>query len=449
MKKLFTLVVITTMMLSCSNSDEIIPNSKKHPINISLSTQSRVTDSSYEDGDNIGLYVSNYNGGAPSILKTTGNHVDNAKFTNNSSIWVPDEQLFWKDETTATDFYAYYPYQEINDVNACLFAVLQNQSSLESLQSSFFLWGKVVEQMPTEAPIYIETKHLMSSLRIYLEFDESMTDEEKEIYNISDVTVYAKTSAKINIADGTVIANGYNNKIIPYDEGDCYRAIIVPQKNISVSICALGVTHTFDSDVTLQPNTLHNLTINITKDKLTTDITFGIGEWNENTEDNSGTIGIPNLKENIKFSDTLLKEILIDCEKDLDDNNDGEISYWEAATQRYIYIDPLEYSDVDFTSMSFAEFQYFTAVEISNYNFVGIYLDYIELPHTINHLYAYSFGDVRCVRFTSKIPPVIEDGAGDKLWTRGFDEISIEVPQESLNLYKEALPHYAERIRGY
>ena len=294
---IYSIALLSMCIAFTSCETEVEPSSERIPIRISLSSQSRATDDSFENGDKVGLYVSNYANGTPSTLKTTGNHVDNAMFTNNSSTWGSNEQLYWKDNTTSADFYAYYPYQaEISDVNECQFSVLENQSTIENLQASFFLWGKVEGQTPTESPISIETNHLMSSLRIYLEFDEAMTEEEKEIYNIRDIRISAKTNATINLADGTVTATGSKSKITPFDEVDCYRIILVPQENISISLYAYDTEYTLDSDITLQPNTHHKLTVSIQKDKLTAGVTFGIGEWNEDEENHSETIGIQNLK---------------------------------------------------------------------------------------------------------------------------------------------------------
>lgn len=424
---------------------EVETSSERIPIRISFTPQSRATDNAYENGDKVGLYVSNYSNSAPSTLKTTGNHVDNAMFTNNSSTWGSNEQLYWKDNTTSADFYAYYPYQaEISDVNECQFSVLENQSTIENLQASFFLWGKVEGQTPTESPISIETNHLMSSLRIYLEFDEAMTEEEKEIYNIRDIRISAKTNATINLADGTVTATGSKSKITPFDEVDCYRIILVPQENISISLYAYDTEYTLDSDITLQPNTHHKLTVSIQKDKLTAGVTFGIGEWNEDEENHSETIGIQNLKENIRFSSDLVKEQLIVQNSGLDNNGDGEISYQEAAS----YGTPkLEYFDND-SDVDFDEFQYFTSSKELEMTFLmctPIY--HITLPSSIETIGYYALGEAKCVRFTSTVPPTIADDANVE---NGLGAVyDIEVPKESVDLYKEALPFYADMIRGY
>ena len=196
----------------------------------------------------------------------------------------------------------------------------------------------------------------------------------------------------------------------------------------------------------MQSNTHHKLIVSIQRDKLTAGVTFGIGEWNEDEENHSGTIGIQNLKENIKFSSDLIKEQLIEQNNGLDANGDGEISYIEAAsygTPELLYIDN-EYG----SGIGFDEFKYFTSAKELHENFVGTNLSYITLPSSIETLGYVAFGETESIRFTSTVPPTVTDDA-NREYGLGIDIRSIEVPKESVDLYKKALPYYSEKISGY
>ena len=46
-------------------------------MNLSCGVSSRVTDTAYEEGDKVGVYVVNYNGNTAGTLSQSGNHVDN------------------------------------------------------------------------------------------------------------------------------------------------------------------------------------------------------------------------------------------------------------------------------------------------------------------------------------------------------------------------------------
>ena len=112
---------------ACSSSEnngdegEIDPPSPHAvPIKISTTMESvdgtRATDYGFEAGDRIGLFVVNHNAdGTPGTLQPVGNHVDNMRFTY-SGTWTPDEQIYWKDETTHADFYLYYPLHAVADI---------------------------------------------------------------------------------------------------------------------------------------------------------------------------------------------------------------------------------------------------------------------------------------------------------------------------------------------
>ena len=115
MKQFGILACSLLALAACSSgsSSDPIPStgqeSKKLPIHINTSVDTRVINNSFEEGDNIGLFVVNYNtDGSAATLKATGNHVDNMKFTYNGT-WTPVSPIYWKDNTTPADFYLYYP----------------------------------------------------------------------------------------------------------------------------------------------------------------------------------------------------------------------------------------------------------------------------------------------------------------------------------------------------
>ena len=89
MKKIFTLVALATALISCESITIEVsqPEEEKVPINIST-TLTRATDSAFETGDKVGIFVVN----EPNALATSGNHVDNMGFTY-STTWTPDTPI--------------------------------------------------------------------------------------------------------------------------------------------------------------------------------------------------------------------------------------------------------------------------------------------------------------------------------------------------------------------
>ena len=117
MKQKKNLAIVGSMLLAltaCSGgSSELDPTPKptpsaKVPINISTSI-TRATDLAFEAGDQIGLFVVNHQAdGSAATLQTTGNYIDNTKFTYDGT-WKAATPTYWKDNSTHADFYIYYP----------------------------------------------------------------------------------------------------------------------------------------------------------------------------------------------------------------------------------------------------------------------------------------------------------------------------------------------------
>ena len=109
MKQKKHLAIVGSMLLAltaCSGgSSELDPTPKptpaaKVPINISTSIQSRATDLAFEAGDQIGLFVVNHQAdGSAATLQTTGNYIDNTKFTYDRT-WKAETTTYWKDNST-------------------------------------------------------------------------------------------------------------------------------------------------------------------------------------------------------------------------------------------------------------------------------------------------------------------------------------------------------------
>ena len=104
------------------------PPAAKVPINISTSIQSRATDLAFEAGDQIGLFVVNHQAdGSAATLQTTGNYIDNTKFTYDGT-WKAATPTYWKDNSTPADFYIYYPYtSSISNIEAMPWTVNTDQ----------------------------------------------------------------------------------------------------------------------------------------------------------------------------------------------------------------------------------------------------------------------------------------------------------------------------------
>ena len=287
MKKLFTLMAAVAAMVSCSDNVENVPTTPETdrlPINIST-TLTRATDSAFEAGDKVGIFVVN----EPNALATSGNHVDNMGFTYTTT-WTPDTPIYWLDQTTKADFYCYYPYAEAANTAAHAFATKADQSSLANYKASEFLWGKTTGVAPTEEAVNITTNHTFSNALVILKPGDGFTKESLAAATKSVKICGVKTNATINLATGVATATGNATEVTPYLENGQYRALIVPQTTADGALIVVtvdGVDYTLSRSMTFKANKQHKFTV--TLNKVSNGVNVGIGSWETDEEDYGGS----------------------------------------------------------------------------------------------------------------------------------------------------------------
>lgn len=262
------------------------------PVLISLSLtvdapQVKATDNSFEEGDQIGLYVS-YDG----ELKSQGNYSDNRKYTFKSGVWTSESDLFWKDQESAADFYCYYPYAAPGNPLEYAFSVSANQSDLHSYKAADLLWGKCVGAVPSGGQVKIVTSHLMSNLLVYLKPGKGFTEEEFAAANKQLTVGNVKTDAVVNLSVGGISALGQPGTVTPYRDGDCYRLLLPPQE-VAADADLLAVTvgesiYTAKKEFSFQKGTRHKLTVTVDKTQSSLDI--AIEEWKIDETDHTATV---------------------------------------------------------------------------------------------------------------------------------------------------------------
>lgn len=296
MKHFILSLAALSCLVSCtSGDDEIIPSPPpdpdpvKIPINISMNGWTRVTDTDYESGDKVGIYVVNYQGSSAGALQSSGNHVDNMCFTYTDN-WTPESDIYWKDETTKADFYCYYPYGTPSDITAHPFSVKTDQSQQADYKASEFLWGKASGVSPTANAVPIITNRSMSNMLIYVAPGKGFTEETLAAATKSVRICNVKSSATVDLRTGVATATGSATEIIPYNEGTYYRALLVPQtvadgSNL-ITITVDGVDYTLAKGFTFKANTQHKFTVTVNKASSGVDI--GVGNWEVDDTDNGG-----------------------------------------------------------------------------------------------------------------------------------------------------------------
>ena len=335
------MLILAGTFVSC-NDDTIgqdgSPEGNRRPIVLSGEIEqvavTRVNDNGFCNGDEMGVYIVDYQGSTPGTLQNNGNRGNNVKHTFDEAAykWNSAYDIYWKDDHTHIDIYGYYPFGTPEDVNAYAFEVKKDQSTsttsneLGGYEASDFLWGKAADIAPTETVIRLPMRHRMSSPRITLEEGEGFADGEWAKLEKHVLVKNTKQNAIINLADGSVSATGKvsTTGIIPYAKDNVFRAIVVPQvipaNTPMFTITVNGVVYNFskEEDFTYASGKMHNFTIQVNKKEMTGEYTFTlIGEsitaWENDDVSHDAT-----MKEYIVINSTAghLKDSITAAKKD-------------------------------------------------------------------------------------------------------------------------------------
>ena len=199
----------------------------------------KVTTDGFCTGDEVGVYLVNYDGDIPGTLKLEDNQADNVKFSyNENGDWVSEYDIFYKDNETNVDFYGYYPYAEPTSIEAYPFEVARDQSKgvehgqMAAYEASDFLWANTKNVTPTASKVLLTFRHQMSSARVRFSQGTGW-DDAAEYAAVTKEVLVTSTIRKstINLATGVVTPEGDAplTGIIPMKDYDEFRAIVVPQ----------------------------------------------------------------------------------------------------------------------------------------------------------------------------------------------------------------------------
>mgnify|MGYP002550704864 CR=1 FL=1 len=334
--------MLALLALTACNDDTFGPNGAQEnsgrPIVLSGEIDqvaiTRVNDNGFCDGDEMGVYIVDYQGSTPGTLQNSGNRGNNVKHTFDEAAykWNSAYDVYWKDDHTHIDIYGYYPFGSPEDVNAYSFKVQKDQSAeataneMGGYEASDFLWGKAADVAPTEKIIRIPMRHRMSSPRITLAEGEGFAEGEWSKLEKQVLIKNTRQDALINLADGSVTATGEVSQtgIIPYVKNDVFRGIVVPQ-TISAgtnlfTITVDGVVYNFskNEDFTYVSGKMHNFTILVNKKEPTGEYTFTLADESITAWENDDVSHDATMKEYIIIESSAghLKDSIMAAKKD-------------------------------------------------------------------------------------------------------------------------------------
>lgn len=278
---------------SCSSEDgnDALPVDAKHtPMKFDVahpSQRTRVTDTDFEDGDRIGLFVA-----AQDVpLEIGGNLVNNEQLTLSGGAWTASRTLYWDEGTF--NAYAYYPYmRQVSSIEDQPFSVSTDQGAidgttgLDGYEASDFLYAKTEGVSASNSPVPLTFRHIMSKLTVRLvkgeDFEGDMpTDGEVYIHN----TV---PTATIDLSAGvaTRYVRGTRATIkAKQDAGTMFSAIVVPQRVENrmplIEVIMRSVSYVYESKFQFKPGTNHfvNFVISDNPDQVKIEVGGEIEDW--------------------------------------------------------------------------------------------------------------------------------------------------------------------------
>lgn len=271
------MIVCLAIAQSCSLDEPAFgpetPGAEPYKVQISgdidQQPATKVTTDGFCTGDEVGVYIVNYDGETPGKLKLEKNQADNVRFKYDGvGSWVSDYDIFYKDNDTKVDFYGYYPYSEslssssaaqTTSIEAYAFEVERDQSKgaedgkLSPYEASDFLWAKTEKVTPTSSKVMMRFRHKMSSARVRFSMGAGWADE-SEFAAVSKEVLVTNTVRKtaIDLSTGVItpIGEAPLTGIIPMNDNGEFRAIVAPQtveagKNVLVITIGGGAPRYF------------------------------------------------------------------------------------------------------------------------------------------------------------------------------------------------------------
>lgn len=313
---LFCLLAIVAATL-CGCSDSIFEDEAQNDggsirlaADIEQLAVMRVNDCGFCDGDMMGVYVVDYEGGNPGTLKLKGNRGDNVRYTFDEAAnkWTGAYELYWKDGHTPVDVYGYYPFAAPESIEDYQFEVQKDQSKASSsdemggYEASDFLWGKVDEVAPTSSVIRLPLSHRMSNARVTLLQGSGFTAEEWAATEKIVLVQNVARKASINLANGTVSKAGEvePTATLPSCVGNEWRAIVVPQTVpqgaalFSITIGGAPFKFTRPNDFEYKAGHMMNFSIRVDKQKESgqyklTLVSASVSEWESDLVSHNAT----------------------------------------------------------------------------------------------------------------------------------------------------------------
>lgn len=297
------LVAAAGFMTSCEDRGEDDVVGVNTPINITASieifdTPTRATDTSFEEGDAIGLHV-----------VTSTPHHNNAKYTYSKGEFVAAQKTNWYDSPSLkAHFIAYYPYNTnaaYSAKNGYTINLQSNQETAEAYKESDLMFAQAWST-PTKEAIHLPFKHILSKLVMLINNPTGEEIASVSVQNLSGSVTYnyleeeiVTSTSKISFTPAPISMSGKTGYALIVAPQEAEESSIVVKTKSDKQFYFKLVSTTFES------GKAYTLDLKLENENQSVQITPTISDWieeNSNMEfertDNDVTI-----KENYTIGD--------------------------------------------------------------------------------------------------------------------------------------------------
>lgn len=156
MKKVLLSLALIALFASCNTTKPEVVIPQNEDLHVSITTSVKPLTRTTINKENVAFT----NGDKVGVFETTTNVATAVDWTYNGSVWTPGTPMYWKDKTTAHNFYAFYPYFAANDANAVQMPALAAQTGdVAGLALCDFLYATPVMNKTYASSVDLAFKH--------------------------------------------------------------------------------------------------------------------------------------------------------------------------------------------------------------------------------------------------------------------------------------------------
>lgn len=277
--KTISVLVGGLFVFACSNNDDVKPTPiRSVEFTASMNPVSRATDTSFDNGDAIGVFATTEN----SLSNT--NFADNVKYAYNAIEKVfSSSNPIEAEEGTSLKYYAVYPYSSAASTGSTYtFEVKADQTGSGYTNSDLCM---AISGKTTDEKVDLKFNHCLSKVI----FNLSGSGWSSNV-NIALKNVY--TQCNVNLNNMTVEFSGNGNKTVKLalDGNNAFKSVIPSQileserTKVVVTMDGISYEYSFDTDITLNSGKQIQFSLNAPQpDVEYNTISFGgdINNWDD------------------------------------------------------------------------------------------------------------------------------------------------------------------------